>query len=480
MNRISPARISRLIGSWRTSEGKVSQQLGSVLGRLIVARELPVGSLLPSERALAAALAVSRGTVVAAYGSLRDAGMLDSRHGSGHRIIASTTTSGTAHTRLVGEVPALPRDIDMTSGALPPSPILTGVLAALRGADLAGVATGLGYDASGLPALRWAVARYYTDLGLATLPENILITSGAQQAVWLLANAMVDASDAVVVEDPVYRGSLEAFHRRNARIVPIAVTEHGLDMGQLEKALKNRPKLLYLFPEIHNPTGRSLDDASRRNLSDLLERYPTFLVEDGAQNELSALPGTTPRPLAGQTNPELVATIGTLSKLFWGGIRIGWIRAAPPVVKRLASFKAVNDLGCSMFDQHLAVSLFDTIREARAYRHQEVASHLMVAEDFIAERSAGRWRWSRPAGGTAMWIHMPGVDTVALCQEAQRRRLFLSAGPGYSARENFSDFIRLPFIRPPETMQFAIDTICDLIGEKTAFQVRNGLGPTGA
>ncbi|MGV1793961.1 aminotransferase-like domain-containing protein [Rhizobium sp. A37_96] len=462
MNRISPARISRLIGNWRVPEGKISQQLSAAIARLITARELPVGGLLPSERALAAALAVSRGTIVAAYASLRDAGVLDSRHGSGHRIIASATAPGSAHTRLAGEIPAHPQDIDMTSGALPPSPILTRMLASLRGTELASVAAGLGYDASGLPALRWAVARYYTDLGLATHPDNILITSGAQQAVWLLANAMVDASDAVIVEDPVYRGSLEAFRRRNARIIPVAVTERGLDMPQLEKALKNRPKLLYLFPEAHNPTGRSLDDESRRDLAALLERHPTFLVEDGAQNELSTLAGATPRLFASEVDPNHVATIGTLSKLFWGGIRIGWIRAAPPVVKRLASFKAVNDLGCSMFDQHLAIGLLENIPEARAYRHQEIASHLKIAEDLIAERAAGRWRCSRPSAGTAMWIRMPGIDAVALCQEAQRHRLFLSAGPGYSAHENFGDVIRLPFVRPPEIMRFAIETICDL------------------
>ncbi|WP_421577430.1 PLP-dependent aminotransferase family protein [Shinella sp. M31] len=462
MNRISPARISRLIGNWRGAEGKVSHQLSLALARLIAARELPVGGLLPSERSLSTALAISRGTVVTAYASLRDAGVLDSRHGSGHRITALAAASGAAHTRLVGEVLALPQDIDMTSGALPPSPILTNMLAALRGTDLASLAAGLGYDASGLPALRWAVARYYADLGLPTHPDNILITSGAQQAVWLVANAMVEASDAVVVEDPIYRGSLEAFRRRNARIVPVAATEHGLDMKQLEKALENRPKLLYLFPEAHNPTGRSLDEANRRTLTDLLQRYPTFLVEDGAQNELSTLAGMTPRPIAGQVDPDRVATIGTLSKLFWGGIRIGWIRAAPPVISRLASFKAVNDLGCSMFDQHLAIGLLENIRDARAYRHEEVASHLDIAENLIGQRAAGRWQWTRPSGGTAIWIRMPGIDTVALCQEAQRRRLFLSAGPGYSARENFSDVIRLPFVRPLETMKFAIDTICDL------------------
>jgi DNA-binding transcriptional MocR family regulator len=468
MNKISSARISRLIGNWRGFEGKIGHQLSLALAKLIAARELPVGGLLPSERTLAAALAVSRGTVVAAYASLRDAGVLDSRHGSGHRIIASAIASGTAHTRLAGEVPALPQDIDMTSGALPPSPVLTRMLAAMRGIDLASVAEGLGYDASGLPALRWAVARYYTDLGLPTHPDNILITSGAQQAVWLLASALIDPSDAVVVEDPVYRGSLEAFRRRNAKILPVAVTEHGLNMEQLETVLKHRPKLLYLFPEAHNPTGRSLDEANRRNLVHLLQRYPTFLVEDGAQNELLTLAGATPRPLAGRVNPELVATIGTLSKLFWGGIRIGWVRASPSMVKRLAGFKAVNDLGCSMFDQHLAVGLLENLEEARAYRHHEIASHLKTAEDLITERSQNRWHWSRPAGGTAMWIHMPGVDTVTLCQEAQRHRLFLSAGPGYSANENFGDFIRLPFVRPPATMQFAIDTIRNLMTEKPA------------
>ncbi len=468
MSRVSPARISRLIGNWRETEGKLSQKLSLALARLIAAREVPVGGLLPSERSLSTALAVSRGTVVAAYASLRDAGLLDSRRGSGHCITAPADASGVAHTRLVGEVLTLPHDVDMTSGALPPSPILTDMLTALRGTDLARLATGLGYDASGLPALRWAVARYYADLGLPTHPDNILITSGAQQAVWLLANAMIDASDAVVVEDPVYRGSLEAFRRRNARIVPVTVTENGLDMEQLEKALKNRPKLLYIFPEAHNPTGRSLDEANRRNLTGLLRRYPTLLVEDGAQNELSTLAGMTPRPIAGQVDPDLVATIGTLSKLFWGGIRIGWIRAAPPLISRLASFKAVNDLGCSMFDQHLAIDLLENIREARIYRHKEVTSHLEIAEDLVTQRAAGQWHWSRPSGGTAMWIKMPGVDTVALCQEAQRHRLFLSAGPGYSTQENFSDVIRLPFVRPPETMQFAIDTIWSLAEAKPA------------
>jgi len=461
MSRISPARISRLIGRWRGDDGKISQQLGAAIAQLIVAGELPLGRLLPSERALAQTLAISRGSVVAAYENLRETGMIDSRHGSGHRIVATALTSGAIHTRLVGEMPTDLPDIDMISGALPPSPVFINILAAMRGAELANMAVGHGYSAAGLPALRWAVARYYTDLGLPTKPNHILITSGGQQAISLLASAMVSAADPVIVEDPTYRGALEVFRRRHAKIIPITASAEGLDMKQLEKALKTRPKLLYLFVQAHNPTGRSFDEANRHCLVDLLNRYPTFFIEDGTQNELAVRQGDLPQPLAGALSQDHVATIGTLSKLFWGGIRIGWIRAAPYIIERLASFKAVSDLGCSMFDQHLALILFENMQEARRHRYQEIAHHLDVAAKLITKQQP-KWLWQHPQGGTAIWIEMPGQDTVALCQRAQLHHLFLSAGSDYSAHENFGSFIRLPFVRPLETMAFTLKTIWQL------------------
>jgi len=467
MNRISPARISRLIGRWRKNEGNIGEQLSLGLSRLIVAGELPIGSLLPSERALAHVLTISRGSVVMAYGLLREAGMTESRLGQGHRILMPTMAAGAIHTRLVGEIATdPPDDIDMISGALPPSPIFIKILKSQRGLDLADMAQGHGYIAAGMPALRHAVARYYCDLGLPTQATNILITNGAQQAISLLAHAMIAASDSVVVEDPVYRGSLEVFRRRHAKIIPIRVSEDGLDEEEFEKALKMRPKLLYLFPQAHNPTGRSFSQNARRNLARLLARYPTFLVEDGAQNELLTIKGVLPEPMAMEIPQDKVATIGTLSKLFWGGIRIGWIRAAPPVVERLTSFKAVSDLGSSMFDQHLALHLFDSIKEARAHRHQEITQHLDMAERLIQEHTnhhgTDNWYWLRPKGGTAMWLGMGNTDCVALSQKAQQHRLFLSAGSDYSAHENFGNFIRLPFVRPVETMKFTLETIIKL------------------
>ena len=466
MKRISAARVSRLIVGWQVGDRNLAERLCLALGKLIAARELPVGALLPSERTLAAALVVSRGTVVSAYGLLRDAQFVTSQQGSGYRIIASSNSPGEVHNRLVGEVVAAAQDIDMSSGALQSSPVLVELLNGLQGSDLASIVTGLGYDAYGLPELRAAVARYYSDLGLPTHSENILITSGAQQAVWLLANAFVDPSDLVLLEDPTYRGSMEAFRRRNARFASARVTHTGFDWQDLEAQLQQSPQLFYLFADCQNPTGRTLDDAARARLAELLRRYPTLVVEDGSQSELALDAADAPHlPLAAHfqgDQSERIATIGTLSKLFWGGLRVGWVRSGAAVIARLASMKAVNDLGSSRFDQRLAVELFECLLQGRSWRRAEIQSTLQTAEQLIREHGGADWQWHRPAGGTAMWIRIPGADAVALCQSAARQGLLLSAGPGYSVTESFGDHIRLPFVRPKQTIAYTVDLIAQL------------------
>ncbi|MBF5003339.1 aminotransferase-like domain-containing protein [Diaphorobacter caeni] len=473
MKRISAARVSRLITGWQAGgpsgeRRSLAERLCLALGKLIAARELPVGALMPSERTLAEALVVSRGTVVAAYVLLRDARFVSSQQGSGYRIIASSNSPGEVHNRLVGEVVATPQDIDMSSGALQSSPTLVDLLSGLQGADLASMVTGLGYDAYGLPQLRSAVARYYTDLGLATGSDQILITSGAQQAVWLLANALVDSSDLVLVEDPSYRGSMEAFRRRNARLAATPVTSGGFDWQALERHLRQHPTLFYLFADGQNPTGRSLDQAARERLAALLARYPTFIVEDGSQCELGLQSDVPPQPLAALCDPERVATIGTLSKLFWGGLRVGWIRASTAVTARLASMKAVNDLGSSRFDQRIAVELFERLPEARVWRHGEIRNALRAAERIVREHGGADWQWHAPDGGTAMWIRIPGAHAVALCQAAARQGLLISSGPAYSVTEGFGDCIRLPFVRPESMLVYTVELIAGLLARQSA------------
>jgi DNA-binding transcriptional MocR family regulator len=463
MNRISATRLCRLIGGWSQGDVPLPELLSAAIGRLIADKELPVGGILPSERSLAAALSVSRGTVAGAYSKMREIGVLDSRHGSGSRI---TTTPDllsagrhSVHTRLTGEEIVLTPHIDMSSGALEPSPVLRDVLRSISSRQLDEMAAGHGYHSAGLPQLRWAVARYYGDLGIEAHSDNVLITNGAQQALWLLSNALLDPGDPVIVEDPTYRGALEALRRRDVRIVPVPVGPAGIEIDALEAALQRwRPKLVYLFAEAQNPTGISMSEESRAALMALLDRHGTFLIEDGSQNELAIEAGRVPSPLRLECGPERVATIGTLSKLFWGGLRIGWILASKSTIKRLISIKAASDLGSSVLDQNIATQLLERVPEARRFRQAELSRHLDVVEKIIGNRST-TWSWRRPAGGSALWIRIPGIDAATVCQQAQRRQWLLSAGPGYSVNENFRDYIRLPFVRSPDILRSAVETI---------------------
>lgn len=472
MTRLPVAWLCRLIGRWNEGDAPLADQLSRAIGRLIQSRELPAGRLLPSEREFAARLSISRGTVVAAYTKLRESGLLESRHGSGHQIVSLAVTevanTQATGTRLTGEDVFFPSDIDMTSGALEASPVLRDVLESMRGRSLNAAVAGHGYNAAGLLPLRWAIAHYYGELGYKLHADNVLITSGAQQALWLAFNALLGSNSSVVVEDPTYRGALEALRRREARIAPVPLTAAGIDLGRLDEALVRRPSLVYLSPQCQNPTGTTFDSATRRALAELLQKRSVLLVEDTSQNELHTDAAAKPLPLFFEMGLEHTVAIGTLSKLFWGGLRIGWIVSSPEIIRRLVSYKAASDLGSSVIDQHIALRLLERVPEARSYRQTELVQHLGAAEAAIRANTSG-WQWARPAGGSALWIRIPGMDGVRTQQLAARKRLVLSAGPGYSVAETFNEYLRLPFVRDEALLTGAIRTIAQLTCTSPAY-----------
>lgn len=464
MSKITAYRLSRLLGDWSARPGVLAERLGSALSELITDNALPLGSDLPSERALTGVLGVSRGTVTSAYGRIREAGLIDSRKGSGHRIVGPAR-----FIRLASRPNVKLRDaegpsptLDMSSGALQASPVVREIVAAMQGRDLGRLVEDVGYFSAGLPNLRWEIARYYRELGLPTHQDNIIVTNGAQQALWLLAQSLIQPGDTVVTEDPTYRGALEVFRSNKARLVAATVGPHGEpDLAGLGAILQRKPRLAYLFAEVSNPLGRTLREEERRQLCEMLRRNRTFLIEDGSQNELHLDRDMPLLPLAAHLDEDDVATIGTMSKLFWGGLRIGWIRASHGLVKTLTAFKAASDLGNSVLDQAIAVRMFPHLAAARAHRRQELRDHLAALTTEIERRSLG-WSWLRPDGGTALWTRLPGVDTTSLRQSALRRRLLLSAGPDFSPTYGHPDSLRLPFVRPAETVHAALDLIEEL------------------
>ncbi|MFB7586147.1 PLP-dependent aminotransferase family protein [Streptomyces sp. NPDC056169] len=505
MARIASTRLSRLLTGWSSEgPGPLPRRLADALRELAERGDVPAGTVLPSQRELALVLAVSRSTVTSAYGLLEAEGWLESVRGSGSRLRGSGALDRyVAEGRLVSfdaRTGTGTADVaDLSSGALPGLGAVGEAVGALTSGDLGGLLVADGYHPYGIPALREGIAAYYRAAGVPTEAAEILVTAGSQQAVWLVAQALVEPGDTVVVEDPTYRGALEALRARGARLVPVGT--EGADGGDGSGAAAvrrlsahGRPRLVYLQPTVHNPTGRTLDGAARREWRRVLEDLELFTVEDTACAELALGDGDedeggtvgrgggdngghgsgdrgrdgygesagagAPAPLVAGLPMASTVTVGTLSKLFWGGLRVGWVRSSPQVVARLAKIKTSVDLSCSVMDQLVAVRLLDRLPEARARRRAELRAQRDTAEALLRS-GAPHWEWTRPAGGAALWVRVPGTDTETLAQLARRRGVSVVPGSAFSPVDGFRDRLRLPYAHGTAALAAALPTLLE-------------------
>ena len=485
MARIASTRLSRLLTGWSSEgPGPLPRRLADALRELAERGDVPAGSVLPSQRELALVLGLSRSTVTSAYGLLEAEGWLESVRGSGSRLRGSGTLD-----RYVAEGRLVSFDArtgtgtagvaDLSSGALPGLGAVGEAVGALTSGDLGGLLVADGYHPYGIPALREGIAAYYRAAGVPTEAGQILVTAGSQQAVWLVAQALVEPGDTVVVEDPTYRGALEALRARGARLVPVGAdgTDGGDGTGAAavrRLGAHGRPRLVYLQPTVHNPTGRTLDGAARREWRRVLEDLELFTVEDTACAELTLGDGDgdgngdgtegggdgAPAPLVAGLPMASTVTVGTLSKLFWGGLRVGWVRSSAQVVARLAKIKTSVDLSCSVMDQLVAVRLLDRLPEARARRRAELRAQRDTAEALL-RAGAPHWEWTRPAGGAALWVRVPGADTETLAQLARRRGVSVVPGSAFSPVDGFRDRLRLPYAHGTAALEAALPTLLE-------------------
>ncbi|MGH3585878.1 MAG: PLP-dependent aminotransferase family protein, partial [Pseudonocardia sp.] len=350
------ARLVRLLGGWEAADGPLPQRLHEAIATLIDEGDLAAGDRLPAERSLAAALLVSRGTVTEAYQQLQADGRATSRRGSGW-VVTSQLRRGTTSSGLFSTFTSRHDEpIDLSSGAPGGLDLVVGTaLRALARPAFAELVAGDGYDLRGLAGLRTALGGYYDARGIPTTADDLIVTNGSQQAMKVLADTLVARGDVVLVEDPTYRGSLEVLRARNARIVPIPVERDGPDAEAVERLVRRlRPRLVYLLPLAHNPTGYVISPEKAKRLARLFDETGTLLVEDGSPADLVFAERIPHSVGAYMTGTEWVA-IGSLSKLFWGGLRVGWIRARKPaLLEALARAKAADDLGSSLVSQVVA------------------------------------------------------------------------------------------------------------------------------
>ena len=418
------------------------QDLAQVLRQLILDGRIPLAAALPSERELAVALGVSRTTVTAAYTILRDEGFVVTQRGARGK------------TALPGGVitAQLPFPVGTTEGGLldlayATLPAPEGALHQAYTAAVEALTAYLpthGYSAVGLPVLRERVAEHYTERGLPTAAEQIIITFGAVHAFGLLMQVFTSPGDRILVDHPTYPRALDTIRQAACRTVPVALTDHGWDIDALRAAIRQTaPRLAYLIPDFHNPTGWTMSEPHRAAVAHAAFEGRVTVVVDETLSEL-ALDVPVPAPFALFGGKAEVITIGSLSKAYWGGLRIGWIRAPRPLVSRIMTSRSALDLGTPLLEQLAAATLLADREPLLTARRELLRRQRKVLQERLKERLPG-WRWRVPEGGLSLWVTMPRPVSSLLTATAERFGLRLAAGARFGAEGLFERQLRLPF-----------------------------------
>src|SRR4051794_31360939 len=420
------ARLATLLGpAWRRP-GPVSrsQALADALRGLVVDGRVAAGTRIPSERDLAVELGVSRGSVSRAYQRLADAGYLVSRRGAGSTL----TVPGGAAPAALPDLHDAEGVLDPTTAARPaPDPLLAD--AAVRAAvALPRHAAGRGYVPAGLPALRAAIARRLTERGLATTPDEVLVTAGAQHALHLVLGLLVGPGDRVLVDAPAYPRTLSAIRGARARAVPVPLDEDGWSIPAWELSARGAaPRLAVTVADFHNPTGLVMGAAEREALALICARAGAVLVCDETSVELALDGPALPPPLGAFDPGGSVITIGTMSKACWGGVRIGWVRATPRTVRELTALRASVDMAGPILEQLLALELLGDWETVLASRRALLKARRAALFTALAEHAPG-WAVRRPHGGISAWARLPGPDATRLAAAAAAHGIAISPG----------------------------------------------------
>lgn len=429
--------------------------LADEIRTLAIDGRLAVDQRLPSERELALRLALSRTTVTAAYARLREAGYLRSRRGAGnfvalpHRRSASGFVPGSLRTR-EDEI-----GWNCASGAAAP-----GLSAAYARAaeQLPELLAGSGYLPDGLDDLRERIAAWYIGRGLDTSPDQVVVTTGALSAFIVVATTVLGRGDRLLLESPTYTNALEASRRAGLRPVGYPLPDGGWQPAEVGRTLDQTGSgAVYLIPDHQNPTGLSMDDPTRSALARELRGRAVTAIVDETLVELG-LDGQRTTPFAALL-PDAIS-LGSASKAFWGGLRVGWIRAPHALIPRLVETRASLDLGTAPYEQLVLAELLRHPEPALAaqrdrLRHQR--DHLI---GLLATRLPD-WSFECPAGGLSLWVRLPAPLSSRLAELADRRGVVVTPGHRFFVDGGGERYLRLPYTHPTDVLDEAVARLAD-------------------
>ena len=454
-------------------------QIRDQLRQMILDGTLSEGTRLPPERKMAAALGVNRSTVVNAYRELAADGLVEGHVGRGTIVRRPSLIPSPLPQHLIAH-PLVWAEYFVPWPEGRRDPLLHDLMALLTHSDVISFAAGVPAPelyplddfrrvmthvlnatgtallqpclVEGYYPLRQTIAQRLARRGATVRAENILIVTGSQQGLDLIARAFLEAGDEVVVEAPCYLGALQIFGAAGARLLGVPLDEEGMRMDVLENILlRYRPKLIYTLPTFQNPSGRTMSPRRRLQLLELARRHRVPIVEDDPYGELYYT-SQAPSPLLASDQDGYVIYLSTFSKILFPGLRLGWVAAPRPVIERLSQIKQLADLHCSTLiqgavhefcqrgalDRHL-----DRVRDL--YRQRRDA--MLVA---LAEIASPGLEWDEPQGGFNLWCRLPrGVRARQLMAEAARQKVAIVPGEVFYPDGGGQEEMRLNFSCPP-------------------------------
>lgn len=448
--RESGPLLAELLRPSLRESGPLYRCLAERLRVAIDTGEIPSGTMLPPERELAGALSVSRATIVSTYQHLKTDGWLESRRGSGtwvpqnvpferHEGVDAVSTarlflsddgreqrSGPGETTNTGDV------IDLSVAALTCSATIERVLCSLTPEDLHELTSHHGYLPHGLYALRNTIATRFSAQGLTTSADNIVITTGAHQAISLVCRQLLQAGDTVIVESPTFPGALDVFRRFGARTLPLPVDEAGARVDVLPELLaRAKPKMLYIAPQHNNPTGVVLSYERRVRIAELAGLSKTIVLEDHAMADVVLTRTQALPPIAALNTTARIHTIGSASKLFWAGLRVGWVRSPDDFAARMLATKTVADLGNPLIEQLLTHRLLNQLEIIQEERRRELWPRFTQLTELISALLPG-FSWITPSGGLSLWVTMPSGNAIEFVETARDCGVVVVPGPALS------------------------------------------------
>ncbi|MCH1867872.1 PLP-dependent aminotransferase family protein [Nocardioides sp. CFH 31398] len=467
---VHAARLASLLGDFGRDPAYAG--LADGVRALVDEGRVPTGTRLPSERDLVAALGVSRTTVARAYAALRDSGYLVSRQGSGsvaqlppgrghrgdHLLSPGVDPDGPEGTG-TGDV------VDLTCAAPAPPPEVHE--AYRRGVEaLPAHLGGTGYYPSGMAVLRQAVAEGYARRGLPTDPGQVVVVAGAQAGVALTARSLLGPGDRVVVESPTYPNAIATLARAGGRVLGSDVLDDGSDTDGLATTLRQvLPRVAYLIPDFHNPTGVLRDDAARERVAATLRRTGTTAIVDESMVALPLEGQAMPLPFAAHA-PDTIS-VGSISKPYWGGLRVGWLRLPESRLAGVLAERLALDLGAPVLEQLVSADLLaagdgllgarrEGLRAARDAALAAIATHLPD------------WTLTPPGGGLCLWCRLPAPLSTALTVRAREHGVLLAPGPAFAPEGGLDRYVRLPFTQTPAVMTDAVERLATAWAETLA------------